>query len=121
MTIGTSYRPISLLSTIVKYWRRHYYHASQTISHKSPHNTASKAALPNINNTIATGFNQNKPPERKTTVALDMSKAFDTVNIHTTTHKLHQTNILHTILKFIVNYIIGRKAYTTFRHKTLIP
>ena len=74
--------------------------------------------LHNINNPIATGFNQNKPPERTTTVALDISKAFDTVNIHTLTHKLHQTNIPHTIIKCIANYIKGRKAYTTFRNKT---
>ena len=52
------------------------------------------------------------------TVALDMSKAFDTVNIHSLTYKLHQTNIPHTIIKNIVNYIKGRKAYTTFRNKT---
>ena len=30
-------------------------------------------------------------------VALDMSKIFDTVNIHPHIHKLHQTNITHTI------------------------
>ena len=41
-----------------------------------------------------------------------MSKAFDTVNIHT------QTNIPHTIIKYIANYQIHRKAYTTFRNKT---
>ena len=72
----------------------------------------------NINNTIATGFNQNKPPERTLTVALEMSKAFDTLNIHTLTYKLHQTNIPHTIIKFIANYIKCRKAYATFRNKT---
>ena len=47
-----------------------------------------------------------------------MSKALDTVNTHTLTHKLHQTSIPHTIIKFIVNYIKGRKAYTIFRNKT---
>ena len=61
---------------------------------------------------------QNKPPERTITVALDMSKAFDTVNIHTLTHKLRQTKIPHTIIKYIENYIKGRKVYTTFRNKT---
>lgn len=48
-------------------------------------------------------------------VALDMSKAFDTVNIHTLIHKIHQTNIPPTILKFTANYIKGRKAYTTYQ------
>ena len=43
-----------------------------------------------------------------------MSKAFDTINIHTLIRKLLQTNIPGTIIKFIANYIKGRKAYTTY-------
>ena len=34
------------------------------------------------------------------------------------THKLQKRNIPHTIIKFIANYIQGRKAYITFRNKT---
>ena len=51
-------------------------------------------------------------------VALDMSKAFDTINIHTLIRKLLQTNIPGTIIKFIANYIKGRKTYTTCRNHT---
>ena len=58
------------------------------------------------------------PPARTITVALDMSKAFDTINIHTLIRKLLQTNIPGTIIKFIANYIKGRKAYTTYRNNT---
>ena len=47
-----------------------------------------------------------------------MSKAFDTLNIHTLTHKLHQTSIPQTVTKFIANYIKGRKAYIIFGNKT---
>ena len=47
-----------------------------------------------------------------------MSKAFDTVNIHTLIDKLTQTTIPHTILRYIANYIKGRMAYTTFRNHT---
>ena len=47
-----------------------------------------------------------------------MSKAFDTINIHTLIRKLLQTNILGTIIKFIANYIKGRKTYTTYRNHT---
>ena len=47
-----------------------------------------------------------------------MSKAFDTINIHTLFRKLLQTNIPGTIIKFIANYIKGRKAYTTYRNHT---
>ena len=45
-----------------------------------------------------------------------MSKAFDSINIHTLIRKLLQTNIPGTIIKFIANYIKGRKAYTTYRN-----
>ena len=58
------------------------------------------------------------PPARTITVALDMSKAFDTINIHTLIRKLLQTNIPGTIIKFIANYIKGRKAYITYRNHT---
>ena len=54
------------------------------------------------------------------TVALDISKAFDTVNTHTLMGKLLQTITPGTILKFGANYIKGRKAYTSFRnHKSI--
>ena len=47
-----------------------------------------------------------------------MSKALDTINIHTLIRKLLQTNIPGTIIKFIANYIKGCKAYTTYRNHT---
>ena len=72
----------------------------------------------NINNTIASGFNQRIPPARTIAVALDMSKAFDTVNIHTLTKKLLDTQIPPILIKFIANYIKGRKAFTTYNNKT---
>ena len=58
------------------------------------------------------------PPARTITVALDMSKDFVTINIHTLIRKLLQTNIPCTIIKFIANYIKGRKAYTTYINHT---
>ena len=63
------------------------------------------------------------PSARIITVALDMSKACDTINTHTHTliRKLLQTHIPHTIIKFIANYIKGRKAYTTYRNHTSKP
>ena len=105
----------TLEKTLLPYITNNIRHISTQHGFKSNHYTST--ALHNINNTIATDFNQNKPPERTITVALDISKAFDTVNIHTLTHKIQQTNTPHTIIKCIANYIKGRKAYTTFRNK----
>ena len=47
-----------------------------------------------------------------------MSKAFDTINIHTYLRNLLQTKIPDTIIKFIANYINGRKAYTKYNNHT---
>ena len=83
--------------------------------YKTQHSTVT--ALHTLNNTVAKGFNQMAPPARTITVALDMSKAFDTINIHTLIRKLLQTNIPGTIIKLIANYIKGL-AYTTYRNHT---
>ena len=84
--------------------------------YKTQHSTVT--ALHTLNNTVAKEFNPMAPPARTITVALDMSNAFDTINIHTLIRKLLQTNIPGTIIKFIANYIKGCKAYTTYRNHT---
>ena len=84
--------------------------------YKTQHSTVT--ALHTLNNTVAKWFNQMAPPARTITVALDMSKAFDTINIHTLIRQLLQTNIPDIIIKFIANYINGRKAYTTYINHT---
>ena len=50
------------------------------------------------------------PRVRTITVALDLSKAFDTINIYTLIRKLLQSKFPGTIIKFI--------AYTTYRNHT---
>ena len=125
---GTSYRPISLLSVIAKgvakilekspllYITENIPNTPMQHGYKTQHYTVT--ALHPLNNTVAKGFNQMAPPARTITVALDMSKSFDTINIHTLIRKLLQTNIPGTIIKFIANYIKGRKAYATYRNHT---
>ena len=113
---GTSYRPISLLSVISKTLEKLLLPYITANIRKTQHSTV--MALHTVNNTVAKGFNQMAPPARTITLALDMSKAFDTINIHTFIRKLLQTNIPGTIIKFIANYIKGRKAYTTYINHT---
>ena len=91
---GTSYRPISLLSVIAKtlqksllpYITANIPNTPMQHGYKTQHSTVT--ALHPLNNTVAKGFNQMAPPARTITVALDMSKAFDTINIHTLIRKL---------------------------------
>ena len=66
--------------------------------------------------TIAKGFNQMAPPERAITIALDIRKAFDTINIHTLIRKLLQTKIPGTIIK-----LISRDAKPTQHIETTHP
>ena len=121
---GTSYRPISLISVIANTLEKSllpYITANipnTPIQHgyKAQHSTVT--ALHTQNNTVAKWFYQMAPPARTITVALDMSKSFDTINIHTLIRKMLQTNITGTIIKFIANYIKGRRAYTTYRNHT---
>ena len=119
---GTSYSPRSLLSVIAKtleksllpYITSNIPNTPTQYGYKTQHSTVT--TLHTLNNTVAKGFNQMAPPARTITVALDMNKAFDTINIHTLIRKLLQTNIPVTILMFIANYIKGCKAYTTYRN-----
>ena len=120
----TSYRAISLLSVIAKTLEKSFLpyitanipNTPMQHGYKTQHSTVT--ALHTLNNTVAKGFNQMAPLARTITVALDMSNAFDTINIHTLIRKLLQTNIPGTIIKFIANYIKGRKAYTTYINHT---
>ena len=116
--MGTSYRPISLLSVVAKTLEKcllPYITANITQTptqhgYKAQHSTVT--ALHTLNNTVAKGFNQMAPPARTITVALDMSKAFDTSfpsrNIYNymhrksdkkhNTHHIHYTDTLHITL-----------------------
>ena len=47
-----------------------------------------------------------------------MTKAFDTVNIHQLIHKIHNTHIPTTIIKFLANYLKGRRQYTSYNNHT---
>ena len=124
--MGTSYRPISLLSVVAKILEKcllPYITANITQTppqhgYKAQHSTVT--SLHTLNNIVAKRFNQMTPPVRTITVTLDMSKAFDTVNTHTQIGKLLQTSTPGTILKFVANYLKERKSYNSFRnHKSI--
>ena len=61
-------------------------------------------AVHNICPQISKDLKNLRPPQRIVAVALDMSKAFGTMNIH----KLTLTNFPKTIIKFKSNYIKGQ-------------
>ena len=77
--------------------------------YKTQHSTVT--ALHTLNNTVEKGLNQMAPPARTITVALDMSKAFDTINIHTLIRKqIHPNNVnlklaFHKVTSFHPHYL----------------
>jgi hypothetical protein len=119
-TNGSAFRPISLLSPIAKTLEKiilHHLTDNMPVKchqhgFKTGHSTTS--ALQIINNQITDVFNKKAPPERTVAVALDMSKAFDTVKHHRLIDKIHKTNTPAILQKFIANYIKGRNAYTFY-------
>ena len=64
--------------------------------------TLENCLLPYITANIQ-GFNQMDPPAQTIAVTLDMSKAYDTINIHTLIRKLLQTNIPGTYTAYITH------------------
>jgi retron-type reverse transcriptase len=80
--------------------------------YKRMHSTTS--ALHKINDVICAGFNEKAPPNRTIMVALDMSSAFDTINYESMIEKLLLTPIPKQIVKFLVNYLRGRKGYVDY-------
>ena len=47
-----------------------------------------------------------------------MTKAFDMVNIHQLIHKIHNTHIPTTKIKFLANYLKGCRRYTSYNNHT---
>ena len=117
---GASFRPISLLSTISKTLEKillpkivpHMPKVSNQHGYKNRHSTVT--ALHEILDRVTAGFNKKAPPRRSVIVALDMSKAFDTVHLHRLIDKLCATTAPPVIIKFLANYLKGRHAFVKF-------
>ena len=124
---GSSYRPISLLSPVAKTLERlilprlleAFPPTKMQHGFRAKHSTTT--ALLNLTSKIALGFNQRPPPERTVTVALDLTKAFDSVNI-TTLIKLLLNSTLHpSLVRWLSAYLRGRQAVTSFRNSFSSP
>ena len=119
-TKSTSYRPISLLCPPVKIIERLICKELATClpqnssqhGFKAKHSTTT--ALTNLTHEIMDGFNQS-PPERTIMVALDLTKAFDMVDIDLLCHKLLRTTLHPGLKSWLLNYLNGRQCRTYFR------
>lgn len=118
---GSSYRPISLLSPIAKLLEKLLLPIITENVELAEHQhgfrklRSTTTALQLIQHQIQHGLNARRPHERTVMIALDMSKAFDTVSHSKLIDKLLQSTIPPYIVRWITNYLQGRQTYVDFR------
>ena len=115
--LSESYRPVYLLcpaSKILEKWLqptilKHFNFAAHQHGFRSKHSTVT--ALCDIATAISNGFNKKKPADRTVLVAIDLSKAFDTVK-HSKLLELIATP--GALKRWLANFLQGRQAKTLF-------
>ena len=118
-----SYRPISLLSTISKLMEKlvlarikpHLPISPEQHGFREQHSTST--LLTNVTQTILDGFNQQAPPLRTVLVAVDISKAFDTVPRYILSNKILNTNFHSNDKKWLTNFLANRQCRVTHNHQ----
>ena len=125
--LGSSYRPITLLSPVVKILealilptlKDHLPMADHQHGFRAGHSTTT--ALLEMTTGIADGLNSKRPHNRTLMVALDLSKAFNTVCHATLVDDLLDSTLPPTYKRWLGNYMRGRQSYVEFRGQKSRP
>ena len=120
-SVGTSYRPISLLcpaakvleSLILPTINKYPQSAPDQHGFRPDHSTTS--ALLQMTTDIAMGFNRGKPPDRTICAAVDLSAAFDTVCHNNLLSKINRLQFPPATARWLSFYLRGRHVKTCFR------
>jgi uncharacterized protein (UPF0147 family) len=118
---GGSYRPTSLLSPVAKLFEALLLEIITAHTKLAPHQHGFRkghstvTALHRIQDQICNGLNQKRPCSRSIMVALDMSKAFDTVSHKHLINNINDTTIPNNIKRWLNAYLRGRYTYVDFR------
>jgi hypothetical protein len=126
---GFLYRPISLLSPPIKFLERLLIPSVTSplqavpTQHAFRMNRSTITALLPLASKISEGFNCSKPASRTETVAIDISKAFDTVDISLLLEQISSSGLHHNYVGWLSSYLHGRMAaciYQGLRSKVRI-
>ena len=118
---GPSYRPISLLSPAAKTLESLILCPLQDSATLAPHQhgfrkgRSTQTALQEISTHITDGLNRPKPRHRTVMVAIDLSKAFDTVNHEILLQDIVDLSLNSYLKRFLLSYLRGRQTYVVFR------
>jgi hypothetical protein len=121
---GSSYRPISLLSPVAKTLESILLPEITAAipfanhQHGFRKGRSTLTALQSISNHITQGLNKKKPVDRTIAVAIDLSKAFDTVNHEILLKDIEELDLNNHIKRFLNAYLRGRQTFVEFRGAT---
>ena len=118
---GTSLRPVSLLcppaktleALLLPYINEAIPLADHQHGFRKGRSTIT--ALHTISEHITTGLNVKKPVNRTVSVAIDLSKAFDTVDHGQLLKDIYELQLNEHIKRFLNAYLNGRQTYVEFR------
>ena len=118
---GSSFRPISLLAPAAKILERLILVPIQESINFADHQhgfrkgRSTLTALQAISDHITTGLNKSKPRDRTVLVAIDLSKAFDTVSHETLLNDIAELPLNSYLKRFLACYLNGRQTFVEFR------
>ena len=121
---SNSYRPVSLLCPAIKILERLILPTLQEnlpipdFQHGFRQLHSTVTALNEFNAQVSDGFSQKRPPDRTVLLQLDLSKAFDMVNLDKLLSELNQSTLPPSIKRWFCCYLKGRQAQVHFRNST---
>lgn len=118
---SNSYRPISLLSPIAKIFEGLIFGVLKDHLNLEDHqhgfrkNRSTTTAVHHITDFIQGGLNEKRPNKRTILVALDLSRAFDTVSHSILLRDILESTLPSDIKRWLANYLRGRQTVVEFR------
>ena len=120
---SNSYRPVSLLCPSIKILERLILPTMQEklpipqFQHgfRAQHSTVT--ALLEFSEEISAGFNKKQPPDRTLLLQIDLSKAFDMVNLNKLLSDLQSSDLPPSLTRWFSCYLRGRQSRVMFRNR----